>query len=170
MFGIDCLKRELAQNNINGIGNLRSADLEIDILTCSFRDANAFAPLQSIITTKSHDITTHAVAVLPLKATNNDHGNDNDILVETRQHVTKAVAAAMVAGALWAAPAAIITTITLPPLLQQHVTMVAQAKEMASGSGSRVNKDPESLLRYGLPINNKEVSTNKQHTSIIAWK
>eukprot|EP00804_Cyclotella_cryptica_P000888 CCRYP_001116-RA/>CCRYP_001116-RA protein AED:0.17 eAED:0.17 QI:0/0.66/0.5/1/1/0.75/4/189/364 len=28
---------------------------------------------------------------------------------------------------------------------------------MASGTGSRVNKDPESLLRYGLPINNKEV-------------
>jgi hypothetical protein len=34
---------------------------------------------------------------------------------------------------------------------------VANAKEMASGSGSRVNKDPESLLRYGLPIQNKEV-------------
>jgi len=31
---------------------------------------------------------------------------------------------------------------------------VANAKEMASGSGSRVNKDPESLLRYGLPIPN----------------
>lgn len=34
----------------------------------------------------------------------------------------------------------------------------AMAKEMASGSGSRVNKDPESLLRYGLPIDNKDVS------------
>jgi hypothetical protein len=42
-----------------------------------------------------------------------------------------------------------------PPLL---VAMTANAKEMASGSGSRVNKDPESLLRYGLPISNKEVS------------
>jgi hypothetical protein len=41
-----------------------------------------------------------------------------------------------------------------------NVNMVAQAKEMASGSGSRVNKDPESLLRYGLPIDNKEVSHN----------
>lgn len=37
---------------------------------------------------------------------------------------------------------------------------VANAKEMASGSGSRVNKDPESLLRYGLPIQNKEVRLN----------
>jgi hypothetical protein len=42
-----------------------------------------------------------------------------------------------------------------PPLL---MAMTAHAKEMASGSGSRVNKDPESLLRYGLPISNKEVS------------
>lgn len=33
----------------------------------------------------------------------------------------------------------------------------ASASEMASASGSRVNKDPESLLRYGLPIDNKEV-------------
>jgi hypothetical protein len=32
------------------------------------------------------------------------------------------------------------------------------AKEMASGSGSRVNKDAESLLRLGLPIKDKEVS------------
>jgi hypothetical protein len=39
---------------------------------------------------------------------------------------------------------------------------VAVAKEMASASGSRVNKDAESLLRYGLPINNKEVSDLKE--------
>ena len=44
--------------------------------------------------------------------------------------------------------------------IQQHVTV--NAKEMASGSGSRVNKDPESLLRYGLPIQNKEVCINCQ--------
>jgi len=35
---------------------------------------------------------------------------------------------------------------------------VVSAKEMASGSGSRVNKDADSLLRYGLPIKSKEVS------------
>jgi hypothetical protein len=40
-------------------------------------------------------------------------------------------------------------------------TPPAVAKEMASGSGSRVNKDPESLLRLGLPIKNKEV---RNHT------
>jgi len=37
MIGIDRRKRELVQNNINGIGNLRSADLEIDILTGKLR-------------------------------------------------------------------------------------------------------------------------------------
>jgi len=34
---------------------------------------------------------------------------------------------------------------------------VAQAKELASGSGSRVNKDPNSLLRLGLPQQPKPV-------------
>lgn len=39
-----------------------------------------------------------------------------------------------------------------------RTSVVVQAKEMASASGSRVNKDPESLLRYGLPIpKDKEV-------------
>jgi hypothetical protein len=44
---------------------------------------------------------------------------------------------------------------------------VANAKEMASGSGSRVNKDPESLLRYGLPIQNKEVRASFLSESCI---
>jgi hypothetical protein len=44
-----------------------------------------------------------------------------------------------------------------PTQLNPIILNVANAKEMASGSGSRVNKDPESLLRYGLPIQNKEV-------------
>jgi len=41
-----------------------------------------------------------------------------------------------------------------PPVLQ---TQVVQAKELASGSGSKVNKDPLSLLRLGLPGQPKEV-------------
>jgi hypothetical protein len=54
----------------------------------------------------------------------------------------------LVTASLFSTPA-----ITSPIFPNQQ----AMAKEMASGSGSRVNKDPESLLRYGLPINNKEV-------------
>eukprot|EP00908_Phaeocystis_cordata_P010272 Transcript_21119.p1 GENE.Transcript_21119~~Transcript_21119.p1 ORF type:complete len:440 (-),score=200.53 Transcript_21119:143-1366(-) len=41
-----------------------------------------------------------------------------------------------------------------PPALQ---TQVVQAKELASGSGSKVNKDPLSLLRLGLPGQPKEI-------------
>jgi len=40
-------------------------------------------------------------------------------------------------------------------VVEQHV--VAGAKDKASATGSRVNKDADSLLRLGLPINSKEV-------------
>lgn len=59
------------------------------------------------------------------------------------------------AAAIWAAPATIAGPMTTH--FPSTSGLVASAKEMASGSGTRVNKDPESLLRYGLPINNKEV-------------
>jgi hypothetical protein len=113
---------------------------------------NAFAPSTIIISYCSRTSKTAA----DLQATRN--GIDHDcILKETREYVTRAVASALVAGALWAAPAA--TTNVLPnhhyPFLM--VTSIASAKEMASASGSRVNKDAESLLQNGLPINNKEV-------------
>lgn len=58
-----------------------------------------------------------------------------------------ALATAVVSATLWTSP------------IQEHSPFVlpAEAKEMASGSGSRVNKDADSLLRLGLPITNKEV-------------
>lgn len=65
------------------------------------------------------------------------------------------------AAALWVAPATMAGPMAsnYPSSSGNNViaSSVASAKEMASGSGTRVNKDPESLLRYGLPINNKEV-------------
>ncbi len=68
-----------------------------------------------------------------------------------------------VAAALWVAPATMAGNInSISPGSgignSMMASSMASAKEMASGSGSRVNKDPESLLRYGLPIKNKEVS------------
>jgi hypothetical protein len=116
---------------------------------------NAFAPSSTIISYCSRTSKTAA----NLQATRNgiDHDLVVSILKETREYATRAVASALVAGALWAAPAA--TTNVLPnhhyPFLM--VTSIASAKEMASASGSRVNKDAESLLQNGLPINNKEV-------------
>jgi len=77
------------------------------------------------------------------------------------QHwMQKTVTTAAVAASLWSAPAFLDSNSFNNPdvmMTQTGSSTVAMAKEMASGSGSRVNKDPESLLRYGLPINNKEV-------------
>jgi hypothetical protein len=63
---------------------------------------------------------------------------------------------------LWGSPAMLAeqaTTHQLPFGLSEVVehNVVASAKDKASATGSRVNKDAESLLRLGLPINSKEV-------------
>jgi hypothetical protein len=81
----------------------------------------------------------------------------------------------VLATALWASPVAITAIASIvhmsPPLGENYAVSVASsssisswtssyisasAKEMASGSGTRVNKDPESLLRWALPIDNKD--------------
>jgi len=79
-----------------------------------------------------------------------------------------AISATLLAGAIWASPAA-TAFIMLPQesqnpflneiLIRTSTSVVADAKEMASGSGgSHVNKDPESLLRLCLHIpKDKEV-------------
>jgi hypothetical protein len=79
----------------------------------------------------------------------------------------KAALTAFLTAAVWAAPSFVVSqtmtshdgdaTMTIASPLQQQ--FAASAKEMASGSGSRVNKDAESLLRYGLPIKNKDVGS-----------
>jgi len=71
-----------------------------------------------------------------------------------KEQLSKTLAtSALITGALF--------TFNDPSLLPNNMyfqsEIVASAKEMASGSGSRVNKDPDSLLRYGLPINSKDV-------------
>lgn len=66
------------------------------------------------------------------------------------------MASTLVAAALWVSPPALFHNVDgpihniMPDTIRTSI--VADAKEMASGSGSRVNKDPESLLRLGLPI------------------
>jgi cyclophilin family peptidyl-prolyl cis-trans isomerase len=71
-------------------------------------------------------------------------------------------ATAAMSALLWGSPAIIAeqaATHQLPFGLSDVVehNLVASAKDKASATGSRVNKDAESLLRYGLPINSKEV-------------
>jgi len=65
----------------------------------------------------------------------------------------KAALSTIFAATLWSAPVANMPVLQPTP----ETSFVANAKEMASGTGSRVNKDAESLLRYGLPIKNNEV-------------
>ncbi|CAB9504865.1 cis-trans isomerase [Seminavis robusta] len=72
-----------------------------------------------------------------------------------QNQVGKILATGLVTASLWAAPATTILQHN-PYFDQLTSSSVANAKQMASASGSRVNKDPESLLRYGLPINSKE--------------
>lgn len=91
--------------------------------------------------------------------------NEN-IVVDALEAVDATVKGAMsgmaLAAALWVAPATMAGPLssTFPNYIANNnmiSSSIANAKEMASGSGTRVNKDPESLLRLGLPIKNKEV-------------
>ena len=113
----------------------------------------------------------------PLQAQHDSHGdNPNDAIIDSTswnnmvQAISKIGTTIAMTAFLWGSPAILAQqhqqlpwttngpttpSMAITTILQQYG--VANAKEMASGSGSRVNKDAESLLRYGLPINNKEV-------------
>lgn len=125
---------------------------------------SAFAP-------SSLSSTQNAFRTSELNVSNGNHENQNQNQNENQSFNLKtiqdqmrgAIAATFMAGSLWAAPSALLgPTATADNAysningnailneLRSHV--VADAKEMASASGSRVNKDAESLLRYGLPI------------------
>jgi hypothetical protein len=109
--------------------------------------------------------------------TNSHEGNHHNLesyIKSVEKGVKGALVATCLAGAIWASPAALVGGMMSesgmgnsynhdPMHISSYLdairpSVVAQAKEMASASGSRVNKDPESLLRYGLPIpKDKEV-------------
>eukprot|EP00591_Stephanopyxis_turris_P012737 CAMPEP_0195514588 /NCGR_PEP_ID=MMETSP0794_2-20130614/5922_1 /TAXON_ID=515487 /ORGANISM="Stephanopyxis turris, Strain CCMP 815" /LENGTH=450 /DNA_ID=CAMNT_0040642851 /DNA_START=310 /DNA_END=1662 /DNA_ORIENTATION=+ len=113
--------------------------------------------------TRTHPVThTTTTTILHSTENNNEHHHSPTLAGKSPfQTAGRALAAAVMSAILWTSP--LITTDdnnnNNPQLgfsMDAQSTM-ASAKEMASGSGSRVNKDPESLLRYGLPISNKEV-------------
>ncbi|KAL7558925.1 hypothetical protein ACA910_015502 [Epithemia clementina (nom. ined.)] len=72
---------------------------------------------------------------------------------------SKVLLSGFLAASLWSMPVGVPDQANHPclPFSLSSTSTVANAKEMASASGSRVNKDPDSLLRYALPIKNKEV-------------
>lgn len=95
--------------------------------------------------------STHSSSALCMK--NNDSNQ-----VPLQQAIGKLSAIAAMTAALWAGPSMVVSQNNFLPTDSGLLTsMVASAKDKASATGSRVNKDPESLLRLGLPINNKEV-------------
>lgn len=127
-------------------------------------NVEAFSPVTTIqrspISTSSMSTSNSANTVLCAKPS-------KPFLRTAEEHVKSAFAATFLAGAIWTAPSAFVAVTDNQYDPNHHHThhqpsfflnerirssVVAEAKEMASGSGSRVNKDAESLLRYGLPI------------------
>ncbi len=91
---------------------------------------------------------------------NNNNNHDNKILsfLPSTKDMKNIVTTTIMSTLLWTASPLLSSDNILLPNHNSNDNFVANAKEMASGSGSRVNKDPESLLRYGLPIpKDKEV-------------
>jgi hypothetical protein len=136
---------------------MRPYSYSLVILWSSVASTDAFVPRPA---------NTHVVRTPHLSATSPTSPNESHIVVNTLEDINVKVKGALsglaLAASLWAAPAMIAPMATYIPMTHSGynnviVTSVANAKEMASGTGTRVNKDPESLLRYGLPINNKEV-------------
>lgn len=87
---------------------------------------------------------------------NTDSTNNLSTLMKDAKDV---LSVGMMAALLWSSPGPLLLNNHQDNMMMENIrsSIVADAKEMASGSGSRVNKDAESLLRYGLPIKNKEV-------------
>lgn len=133
---------------------MRFYNVALFLLGSSIAPTNAFAP--QALTTNTPIRTSPIYATKPQ--------NENTV-VDTLEAVDATIKGALsgmaLAAAIWAAPATMAGPMTshFPSASGNGViaSSIASAKEMASGSGTRVNKDPESLLRYGLPINNKEV-------------
>lgn len=131
------------------------------LLSCT-ASVSAFAPSSIKSSTASSSSTSHSFAL-------NAERNSNNVTSKQQSlpdQVKAIMASTFMAAALWASPpAALFNTLdgsssSSNMMNEIRTTIVADAKEMASGSGSRVNKDPESLLRYGLPIpKDKEVSS-----------
>lgn len=139
----------------------------ITLLLLNISSCSAFAPIARHQPALVDGLTTTAnTETTRLFAHNKEESGP---LKSIQEKVNGVIAATLVTGSLWALPSMFVgssITATSNPLWNDiQSTMVVNAKEMASGSGSRVNKDPESLLRYGLPIP-KDKEIRKFQTTI----
>lgn len=134
---------------------MRFYRISLALLGSSFASTSAFSPQSRA--------AVPVRASSPPRATN--ARDDDAVATNPLESVDAAVRGALsgiaLAAALWAAPATLAGPAAshFSSLYDNGVvaSSIAGAKEMASGTGTRVNKDPESLLRLGLPIDNKEV-------------
>lgn len=119
----------------------------------------AFLALTALSTASAFVPNNQPVISTTQLQANNAQQEDSSSSTPSWQNVARhAFATAAVTASLWSAPAFMASTgVNSNPNMPFATQTTAVAKEMASGSGSRVNKDPDSLLRYGLPINSKEV-------------
>jgi hypothetical protein len=130
----------------------------------SIETSYAFAPKSSPsfthAATSSTSVPTSLHATTSTDNNNNNKNNHDDIFsfLPTTKDMKNIVTTTIMSTLLWTASPLLSSDNILSPNHNSNNNFVANAKEMASGSGSRVNKDPESLLRYGLPIpKDKEV-------------
>lgn len=107
-------------------------------------------------------LTVAPVAAFTNQAPSAPTASATALHAENKNGFSTFCATAAMSALLWGSPGMVAeqaTTHQLPfglnGVVEQHV--VAGAKDKASATGSRVNKDAESLLRLGLPINSKEV-------------
>ena len=138
------------------------------LVSISIGTTSAFTP-----TLTSQRSSTH-LNVNKQQHKNNEQHEHHQHQHQHQQHTTSEkitnqmkniMSSTFMAVALWSSPPSALLSsnndISNNFLMNNEIvrtTLVADAKEMASGSGSRVNKDPESLLRLGLPIpKDKEV-------------
>lgn len=132
--------------------NLGSAFLLVVLGTTEFT-AEAFAPRLPVFQSRA------SAPVAALQAHNEKQVEKQSTPASSwQQTVGQTVATAFLTATLWSG--GLPSDVTSPYSFFSPPTAIA--REMASGSGSRVNKDPESLLRLALPINNKEVRPSNQ--------
>jgi len=135
------------------------------ILTAALPVVAFINPLSSSSSSSSSTFNIQQKQATTLQAT--EHNNDEsriDVGFFNKNSMTNCFATAAMSALLWVSPAMLAEQTStaqyqLPLGLNNAIerNFVADAQDKASATGSRVNKDAESLLRLGLPIKNKEV-------------
>lgn len=145
--------------------------LLLGVFCVASSEVNAFAPTTTArVLAATRTSSPTAIRVVRPARWKNAGAGEEDALDDEAGGSVSWLSGVALAAAIWVAPTAMTAIIPLGGAYYQGSlapggggrtnewvsSSIASAKEMASGSGTRVNKDPESLLRLALPINNKD--------------